>query len=275
MIQNSMFKIQSSYFRTKLLLLTVGILLFFPVSAPASIQGPYPKDAGSPEIGHSNLQALLSRLALLEEPVSREGTGLLVAQAPGERYRLQFRLLARGPEAFRLEIFDPFGRPMLYIVSYLGKTRVFSIAEQKEIPLPESLSGPLGAFSQMPFTEISKIFWGRVPIFPYDSYQIQSAEEEGKETVKILLQGAYQQEIWIRPNPFSLIKSRIKSPSKEGEIELTFSDFSRGTSNRLPLRLEIKDGTGENALSLLYETLILRPDIPDEVFKWPEFIRQD
>ncbi len=223
-----------------------------------------------PGRGDSRGQTLLDRLAAIEEPVSREGAGLLIAVAPDERYRLQFRLIARSPEAFRLEIFDPFGRPMLYVVSYLGETRIFSLAEKKEIPLPRSFSGPLAPFSQMPLTEISKIFWGRVPIFPYDSFQIQPAAEEGNETVKILLKGPVQQELWITPNPFSLNKTRIISPSKEGEIEITFSDFSEVAGNRIPLRCEIKDGTGEKTLTIRYETLVPRPDIPDEVFQLPD-----
>ena len=224
----------------------------------------------SPDKEDSKAQTLLDRLSVIEEPVSREGAGLLIAQAPGERYRLQFRLIARGPETFRLEIFDPFGRPMLYIVSFLGETRIFSMAEKKEIPLPQAFSGPLAAFSQLSLTEISKIFWGRVPIFPYDSFQIQPATEAGNVIVKILLKGPFQQELWITPNPFSLNKTRIISPSKEGEVEITFSDFSQVAGNRLPLRCEIKDGTGEKTLTLRYETLVPHPDIPDEVFQLPD-----
>ena len=227
-------------------------------------------ETASPERDDSRVQTLLGRLAVLEEPVSREGAGLLIAVAPGERYRLQFRLIARGPETFRLEIFDPFGRPMIYVVSYLGETHIFSMAEKKEIPLTQPLSGPLAPFSQMPLTEISKIFWGRVPIFPYDSFQIQPAAEEGNETVRILLKGPVQQELWITPNPFSLNKTRIISPSKEVDIEITFSDFSKVAGNRIPLRCEIKDGSGENTLTLRYETLVPRTDIPDEVFQMPD-----
>lgn len=252
-------------------MLAIGALFFFPLSTSASIQDPaHPLKAAPPEKGDSSLQTLLSRLAVLEEPVSREGAGLLIVRAPGERYRLQFRLIARGPEAFRLEIFDPFGRPMIYVVSYLGETRIFSLAEKKEIPLTQPLSGPLAAFAQMPITEISKILWGRVPIFPHDSSQIQPAAEEGKETVKILLKGLVRQEIWITPNPFSLLKTRLTSPSKEGEIEITFSDFSRVAGSRLPMRCEIKDETEEHTVTIRYETLVLRPDIPDDVFKMPD-----
>ncbi len=227
-------------------------------------------ETASPEREDSSAQTLLGRLAAIEEPVSREGVGLLIAVAPDERYRLQFRLIARDPETFRLEIFDPFGRPMIYVVSYLGETRIFSMAEKKEIPLPQSLSGPLAPFSQMPLTEISKIFWGRVPIFPYDSFQIQPAAEGGNGTVKILLKGPVQQELWITPNPFSLDKTRIISPSKEGDIEITFSDFSTVAGSRLPLGCKIKDGTGEKTLTLRYETLVPRQDIPDEVFQLPD-----
>ena len=227
-------------------------------------------ETASPERDDSRVQTLLGRLASVEEPVSREGAGILIAVAPDERYRLQFRLIARDPDTFRLEIFDPFGRPMLYVVSYLGETHIFSMAEKKEVPLTRSFSGPLAPFSQMPLTEISKIFWGRVPIFPYDSFQIRPAAEEGNETVRILLEGPVQQELWITPHPFSLNKTRIISPSKEVDIEMTFSDFSEVAGNRIPLRCEIKDGSGEKTLTLRYETLVPRTNIPDEVFQMPD-----
>jgi hypothetical protein len=251
----------------KLLAFFLGMVFILPTTAPAAIEGVTPPiETASLEKGDLNFQLLLNRLAILAEPISREGTGLLIAQAPGERYRLQFRLIARGPEAFRLEIFDPFGRPMLYIVSYLGETRMFSISQKKEIPFNQSLAHPWAAISQIPLIEVSKIFWGRVPLFPYDSYQIKTGMEEGKESIKLILEGPIQQELWIIPTPFSLTKSRIISRSKEGEVEISFSDFSEMAGNRLPMRCEIKEGTGEHILSIRYETLILRPDIPDEIF---------
>jgi hypothetical protein len=240
-----------------------------PVSA--SIQRlAFPIEAIPSEKGDLSFQSLLNRLSILNEPISREGTGRLIARGPGEYYKLQFRLIARGPEALRMEIFDPFGRPMLYIVSYLGETRLFSIAQNKELPFNQSLSGPWAAISQMPMTELLKLFWGRVPLFPYESYQIKTGEDEGKESIKILFDGLVHQELWIIPHPFSLTKSLITYRNKKGALAITFSDFSSIAGSRIPLQCEIKEGTGDNALILRYETLILRPDIPDDTFKFPD-----
>jgi hypothetical protein len=257
---------------TKVLVCLLASLGCFPLSAPASIQDhPSPLEVPGQEKNNPILKSLLTRLVILEEPVSREGAGYLIAQAPGERYKLQFRLIARGPEAFRLEIFDPFGRPMFYIVSYLGETHLFSIAQQKEIPFSQNFSGPLSAISQMPITEISKIFWGRVPLFPYDHFQINTAQEDGQESVKLFLDGPVQQELWLTLRPFSLIRSRIIGPAKGEEMEIHFSHFSSTAGNRFPLRCVITQGNKENTLTIHYDTLILRPDIPEEVFQLPKF----
>ncbi len=258
------------YFRIKPLAFILGALCFLCLPVSASIQSlSLPVETAPSEKGDPSFQSLLNRLTILDDPISREGTGRLIARAPGEYYRLQFRLIARGPEALRLEIFDPFGRPMLYMVSYLGETRIFSLAQNKEIPFNPSLSGPWTTISRMPMTELLKLFWGRVPLFPYDSYQIKTGAEERKESIKIIFEGPVNQELWITPNPFSLIKSRRQDRSREGELEITFSDFSSIAGNRLPLQCEIKEGIGDNALTIRYETLILRPDIPDDTFKLP------
>jgi hypothetical protein len=249
----------------------VGVLYLIPLPVvSASIQHlALPIETAPAEKRDLNFQSLLNRLSILNEPISREGTGRLIARAPGEYYRLQFRLIARGPEALRMELFDPFGRPMLYIVSYLGETRIFSLAQKKEIPFNPSLSGPWAAFSGIPIIEWLKLFWGRVPLFPYD--KVKMGEEEGKESIKIVFDGPVRQELSIIPHPFSLTKSLITYRNKKGELEITFSDFSSIAGSRIPLQCEIKEGTGDNALTIRYETLILRPDIPDDTFKLPDF----
>lgn len=256
----------------KLLAVTVVVLCPLYWTSEASIQPiSLPKEASLSGKEIPSLQSLLNRLTHLDDPISREGTGLLIAQAPGERYRLQFRLIARGPEALRLEIFDPFGRPMIYLVSYLGQTRIFSMTQRKEIPFNQSLSGPWAAFFQMPIAEILKLFWGRVPLFLHDSYQIKPDAEGGQGSIKLVFNGPVHQELWITTNPFSLIKSRIKSDSREGEVEVTFTEFSTIAGNRLPIKVELTEGAGNSALTIRYETLVLRPDIPDDVFEIPNF----
>jgi hypothetical protein len=250
----------------------LGLMMILPITALGSMQSPNtPLNIDPSEIKESRFQTILDRLAILNEPVSREGKGVFIAEAPGERYRLQFRLIARGPEACRLEIFDPFGRPMLYLVSYQGESRLFSIAQKKEIPFNPSLLGSWSSMLQIPTVEMLKIFWGRVPLLPYKTYQIDTGREEGKSPVKLALQGSVQQELWITPLPFSLTKSRIRMPSQEGEWEIIFSDFSEAAGNRIPMRCEIKEGNGEHAMTIRYESLVPRADIPDEIFNLSHF----
>jgi hypothetical protein len=250
----------------------LGLMMILPITALGSMQSPNtPLNTDPSEIKESRFQTILDRLAILNEPVSREGKGVFIAEAPGERYRLQFRLIARGPEACRLEIFDPFGRPMLYLVSYQGESRLFSIAQKKEIPFNPSLLGPWSSMVQIPIVEMLKIFWGRVPLLPYKTYQIDTGREKGKSFIKLALQGSVQQELWITPLPFSLTKSRIKMPSQEGEWEIIFSDFSEAAGNRHPMRCEIMEGNGEHAMTIRYESLVPRADIPDEIFNLSHF----
>jgi hypothetical protein len=241
------------------------------MSLPASLpDSPKPGEVPVEKNG-PGFQSLLDRLSILEEPVSREGAGRLIAQSPGERYSLQFRLLARGPEALRLEIFDPFGRPTLHLISFSGRIRVYSLAQKKEIPFNQSLFGHWASFIRFPAQEIFKLFWGRVPLIPFQSFRIGDGSDEGKDAIKLILEGAVEEELWITPRPFSLHKARISGSVKTGEIEVAFSDYSQVAGNRIPLRCEIREGQGETSLTIRYETLVLRPDLPDEIFDIPDF----
>jgi hypothetical protein len=258
------------YFRIKRLIYSLGLIFFLPFLLQPSVHGqPLTPKAEESKKNDSNIQTLVARLSLPDEPVSREGAGILIIQAPGERYRLQFRLIARGPESSRLELFDPFGRPMLYLISYQGEIRLFSIPQKREIPFDLPSAGPWSVFPQIPVKEFLKFFWGRVPLFPFDTQQSSTLSEKGKESVKLEFRGSVHQEIWISSNPWALTKSRITIPSRGAEIEILFSDFSETTGNRVPMRCDIKDGTGEYGFSLRYETLVPRLDIPDEIFLLP------
>ena len=170
-----------------------------------------------------------------------------------------------------MEIFDPFGRPTVYLVSFQGEIRLFSIPQKKEIPFSLPSSGPWSTFPQIPFFEFLKLLWGRVPLFPYQSHQVSMNMEKGAKLTKLLLLGSVQQELWVTPDPFSLTRSRLTNASNKEQIEIVFSDFSGVAGNRTPMRCEIKDGPGENVLTIRYETLILRSDISDEIFRLTEF----
>ncbi len=253
----------------RLLFFSFGLTVFLPVSVFPSLQGSSLSTDTDVLKDGSRFQKLIVRLGMLDEPVSREGAGKLIIQSPGERYSLHFRLLARGPEALRLEIFDPFGRPLLYFISYEGETHLFSIPQKKEIPFNLPSSGPWSDFPEITIVELLKIFWGRVPVLPYETYRSSVGSDQGKESVKLEFKGSVDQEIWITPSPFTLTKSRITRPSREGEIEISFSDFSESAGNRTPMRCEITNETENYMLSIRYETLVPRPDISDEIFKLP------
>jgi hypothetical protein len=238
---------------------------------PASIVTPALPAPDSPA-GKEGLtfQSLITRLSILDEPVSREGSGRFSARGPGEYYQLQFRLIARGPEAVRLEIYDPFGQPIFYIISYLGVTRVLSLVQKKEVPFNPSLFGPWSTISHMPATEILKLFWGRVPLFPYISVRVITGDKPERDSLQMILAGPIEQELWITPHPFTLAKAILKDREKKGELEITFSLFSSIAGSQIPMQFEVKGNNGENTLTFRYETLILRPDIPDDTFSFPE-----
>ena len=85
-----------------------------------------------------------------------EASGILLFEAPGERYRLGFRLLARDHRSLRLELSDPFGRPVYYLVFYQGRTKALSLADNKVVPL--NLPALLKAFPLPSGTRWEDIF---------------------------------------------------------------------------------------------------------------------
>jgi hypothetical protein len=257
-------------------LLTVSLLSFllYPLHLNAEDQdrtSSIPLTGSEKEVPAIELESVLAQLRIPQGPISREGAGYLIAQAPGERYKVQFRLLAQGPESFRLEIFDLLGRPAWYLISYNGQPRLFSLSQRKEFSLNQDLSGPLAALSLMPVTEMIKVFWGRVPLLAYEQFQLSEEKKNGQRSIRLFLKGAGRQELVINTPPFSLNKSLIVLPEKAGEFEVTFSEFSTLTGSRIPLKCEINQREKEQTLVIRYETLIPRDDIPEEVFQYPDF----
>jgi hypothetical protein len=257
-------------------LLTVSLLSFllYPLHLSAADQdrtSSIPLTGSEKEVPAIELESVLAQLRIPQGPISREGAGYLIAQAPGERYKVQFRLLAQGPESFRLEIFDLLGRPAWYLISYNGQPRLFSLSQRKEFSLNQDFSGPLAALSLMPVTEMIKVFWGRVPLLAYGRFQLSEEKKNGQRSIRLFLKGAGRQELLINTPPFSLIKSQIVLPEKAGELEVTFSEFSTLAESRIPLKCEINQRKKEQNLVIRYETLIPRDDIPEEVFQYPDF----
>jgi len=256
-------------------LLTVSLLSFLfyplPLRADQDRSSALPFTVSEKEAPAIELESLLAQLGIPAGPISREGAGYLIAQAPGERYKVQFRLLARGPESFRMEIFDLFGRPSWYLISYNGQPRLFSLSQRKEFSLSQDFSGPLAVLALMPVTEMIKVFWGRVPLLAYEQFQISEENKNGQRAIRLLLKGAGRQELLINTPPFSLMKSLMVLPEKAGEFEVTFSEFSALAEGRIPLKCEINQKAKERNLVIRYETLISRDDIPEEVFQYPDF----
>jgi len=235
----------------------------------------YTEEKTPPDKGNSSfsqeidLQTVLNPLSRLLPPLSREGAGTLIVQAPGERYSLQFRLLARGPEAFRLELFDPFGRPLLYLFSTAGKITLFSIPEKKEVPFNPALLGPWAIIPKIAPQELLKIFWGRVPLLPFDTHVLETDLQEKIKHFHLILTGPDRQELWMLVEPFSLMRSRITNRSTGETIEVSFSDFSEVAGQRVPRMCEIRGVSQDLSVTLRYETLVPRGEIPEESFRPP------
>ncbi len=78
---------------------------------------------------------------------------------------MEFRLLAQGPEALRLELFDPFGRPAYYLTVFQGRVRAVSPGDKKPLPLnPALLAAALTGESGFSLEEVLGLLWGRWPL---------------------------------------------------------------------------------------------------------------
>jgi hypothetical protein len=259
--------------RTCIKLCCFGLLLgplLFPNPACAGGALSQAESPPSPANRESDDPQFLSEQAnQAAEPAGREGAGFLILKAPGERYRLGFRLLARGPEALRLELMDPFGRPLFYLFSSQGRLRLFSISEKKEIPFGRMAAGPFGPLSDRQWPEVLKILWGRVPLIPFQTRETATVSEKGRRLIKISLRGEQRQDIWVQARPFQIARTRIQDPGSGEEVQITFSDFSNLAGNPVPFQIELEDGTGERGMSLRFESLIVRPDLSEEFLTWP------
>jgi hypothetical protein len=244
--------------------------LFFPNPVCSGGAPSRAESASSPADRENDDPQLLSEKAnQAAEPAGREGVGFLIFKTPSERYRLGFRLLARGPEALRLELNDLFGRPLLYLFSSQGRLRLFSIPEKKEIPAGRMAAGPLGFLSDRQWPEVLKILWGRVPLIPFQTRETAAVSEKGRKLIKISLRGEQRQDIWVQARPFQIVRTRIQDPGSGEEVQITFSAFSDLGGNPVPFQMELEDGTGERELTLRFESLIVRLDLGEEFLTWP------
>jgi hypothetical protein len=221
----------------------------------------------SPDIlASADIEKLLYQAGRLEPFPGREGTGTVTWKTPDEWMRLRFRLLARGPDALRMELFDPFGRPVAYFFSYEGRFFLISNQEKREINPQALREGPLAVFSEIPTLDLLKVLWGRIPIIPYERVTSEPFIEKEAQLVKLFLEGVQKQSIWLSSEPFSVLKTRIQNRKTGSDWQIAFSDFMPEAGGRVPKQIEIQDESREKTLTLRYEMVIPRQDIPESAF---------
>jgi hypothetical protein len=231
---------------------------------------PSPKDHGPlrpPEEPSINIPDLLGRLKQPAEPVSREGAGKIVFAGPGERYAFSFRLLARGPETFRLELFDLLGRPVLYLFSLEGKTVLYSAGEKQGRDLPP-FTAPFSDLNAIPMKDLPLLLWGRIPLPPYEQFEWRYEADKGNKGIVLTLHGAVQVELRLTPEPFVLSRARF-SRSDTKAVEVLFSGFVPFAGGKTPHQAEVQDLERGYVLTVRFDQLVPRNEFPAETFRPP------
>jgi hypothetical protein len=220
-------------------------------------------------------------LPVLEEPWERlknlppsipwEASGTFLYEAPGERYRLGFRLLARDPRSLRLELSDPFGRPIYYLVFYQGRTRAVSLADKKVVPL--HLPALLSAFplpSQTRWEDVFLLFWGRAPLFSAESGSTQIQADRDPQRMQFLIHGDHPQIIRVEKEPFRVVAVEVPRRGSSEAIQILFSDFIELSGSSWPKKIAALGRDSEKKLTIQYDQIIPRSDIPEEAFLIPD-----
>jgi hypothetical protein len=258
-------KIQTAIKTGQVLLLSlawVGLSGFLALAAASGpVKNPFQENPAG-----SETERLLYQAGRLDASAGREGAGTITWKTADEWLRLRFRLLARGPEALRLELFDPFGRPAAYFFSYQGRFFLVSNDQKKEIFPQAAREGPLSVFSETAPMDFLKVLWGRIPIIPHEKAVSEILSEKEPYLIKVDLEGLQKQWIWLSPDPFSVLKTRIQNRQTGSDWLIAFSDFITGSGGGVPKQVEIQDESGEKTLTLRYDTILPRQDIPETAF---------
>ncbi len=191
----------------------------------------------------------------------------MLYEAPGERYRLGFRLLARDYRSLRLELSDPFGRPVYYLVFYQGRTKALSLMDKKVVPL--DLPALLKAFplpSETRWEDIFQLFWGRAPLFSGGTGPIRAQADRDPNRMKFLVDGTPPQIIRVEKEPFRVVGMEIPGRGTSEALEISFSNFIELAGSYWPKKIEARGLDSEKKLTIQYEQIIPRSDIPDEAF---------
>ncbi|HSO72926.1 MAG TPA: DUF4292 domain-containing protein, partial [Thermodesulfobacteriota bacterium] len=196
-----------------------------------------------------------------------EAAGSLLFEAPGERYRLGFRLLARGHETLRLELSDLFGRPVYYLVFYQGRIKALSLADNKIVPL--NLPALLGSFplpSGIGWEDVFRLFWGRLPLPPGEAAPARVQADRDPQRMQLVVNGDTPQIIRVEKEPFRVVGTEFPARGVSESIQISFSDFIELGGSHWPKKIEALGVDSEKKLTIQYEQIVPRSDFPDEAF---------
>ena len=252
----------TSYIKRSAAVFLFLILSFYPPTVSAQSSSPPAITAPGP-----SLEEQWGRLKNLPPSIPWEASGSLVFEAPGERYRLGFRLLARDHRSLRLELSDPFGRPVYYLVFYQGLTKALSLTDKKVIPL--NLPALLKAFplpSETRWEDIFQLFWGRVPLFPGETGPIRIQADRDPKRMQFVVNGEPPQIIRVEKEPFRVVGTEVPGRGPLEAIQISFSNFIELSGSHWPKKIEARGLDSEKKLTIQYEQIVPRSDIPDEAF---------
>jgi hypothetical protein len=244
-----------------------ALFLFLLLSGLSPADG---ADCCSAPVQSASLPALeepWGRLKNLPLSIPWEASGTFLYEAPGERYQLGFRLLARDPRSLRLELSDPFGRPIYYLVGHQGRTRAVSLADKKVVPL--NLPALLGAFplpSQARWEDIFLLFWGRIPLFSADKSSIQIQADRDPKRIRFLVNGDPPQIIRVEKEPFRIVEVEVPGRGSSEAIQFFFSDFIELSGSYWPKKIAAHGRDSEKKLTIQYDQIVPRSDIPEDAF---------
>ena len=212
---------------------------------------------------------VLEKLDELPPPLSWEAKGVLVVAAPDEYYRMEFRLLAQGPEALRLELFDPFGRPAYYLTVFQGRVRAVSPGGKKPLPLnPALLAAALTGETGFSLEEVLGLLWGRLPIKKDQREGALVAPDKGSSARQLILPGGdLSQTIRIGSDPFRVLGGEFRKKGMAGPVQVSFAAFIELSGSSWPREIQVRDEGTEKQFSLTYEQMIPRSDFPEEAFQ--------
>ena len=247
------------------------VLPFYSPGAGAQSISPPAMDLPAQTVPGLSPEELRARLKSLPPYLPWEAAGILLFEAPGERYRLGFRLLARDPGTLRLELSDPFGRPVYYLVFYQGRTKALSLADNKTVPLDRPAL--LGAFplpSGTGWEDVFRLFWGRIPLLPGETSPVRIQADRDPKRIQLVVNGDTPQIIRVEKEPFRVVGTEFPARGSSEAIQILFSNFIELSGSYWPKKIEAREVDSEKKLSIQYEQIIPRSAIPDEAFLIPE-----